>query len=337
MYKRYTVEQVKDYGLGLVRNLEKIMKNERLLSIKDLIKSSFILWNEVQYRDWSEPVFRIIKPKNAGSNYTLIDEKERIELHLDERWIISLNSLFRYVTQSRSKKEDKDMLSNLLDKYDWWNFRVIEDKNYLVYDIETLMATSNLKWTDFQLWYSIESWDENNHEKCFRYIEKDNLKKYVDYLIDYDGWIVWFNNVWFDNIVVCYTLWYTQEQIDILNNKSLDIFYYIRNLTWKRIWLNKVSSALIWLNKVLTWWWAEWSELLKQWLNNWDTKALNKVKEYCKWDVKMTLWVLLYLMEQREFYIEGKKYVFDEKQFTELANNIKNKSNKKDSKEKSLF
>ena len=338
MYKRYNLEQVKDYGIWFVKNLEKIIKNERLQSVRDLIKSSFVMWDQVQYRDGSEPVFRIIKSKDAWYSYALIDEKEKIEVHLDDTWLISLNTLFRNISQSRQKKENKDMLSNLLGKYDQWNFRTINDKDFIVYDIETLMATSNLRWTQFQLGYSICSWDQETHDKCFKYIEKSNLKKYVDYLLDYDGWIVWFNHVWFDNIVICYSLDYTQEQIDQLNNKSLDIFYYIRNLTWKRIWLNKVSSALVWLDKVLAGWWLEWAELLKKRLSDDDQTALNKVKEYCKWDVKMTLGVLLYLMEHKEFYIDWKKYLFDEDQFIELANDIKTRSNTvSKNKAKSLF
>ncbi len=317
---------MENYGTGLIRNLEKLMKYNQMQSIEDLIKSSFLIGNEVQYRDGSEPIFRIIKLKDNWNDYAFIDEKEKIEIYINDKWLTSLSRVFRIVTHNRKRQNELDMLSSLLGKYDQWDFRLIGGKNYIVYDIETLMATSNLKWTEFQLWYSINSWDNEGHDKCFRYIEKDNLKKYVDYLIGYDGRIIGFNNVWFDNIVICYSLGYWQEEIDILNSKSLDIFYYIWNLTDKRMWLNKISSALIWLDKVLKWWGVEWSTLLKQWLSDGDKKALNKVKEYCKWDVKMTLGVLLYLMEHKEFYIEWKKYIYEENQFVDLANNIKNKS-----------
>lgn len=320
MYKRYSIMQVKDYGINFIRNLEKVMKNERVFSIRDFIRSSFILGNEIQYWDGSEPVFRIIKSDH--NSYALIDEKEKIELYINDKWIIELNTLFRH-TNGKKNIQEKNMIWDLFNSYDEGNFRTIQGKNFIVYDIETLLATSNLRWTQFQLWYSISSADSENHDRCFKYIEKENLKRYVDYLLDYDGWIVWFNHVWFDNIIICYSLDYTQKHIDILNQKSLDIFYYIRNLTWKRIGLNKVSSALIGLDKVLAWWWAEWSELLKKWLSENDEQALKKVKEYCKWDVKMTLGILLYLMEHKEFYMEGKKYIFDESSFIELANDIK--------------
>ena len=75
MYKRYSIMQVKDYGINFIRNLEKVMKNERVFSIRDFIRSSFILGNEIQYWDGSEPVFRIIKSDH--NSYALIDEKEK--------------------------------------------------------------------------------------------------------------------------------------------------------------------------------------------------------------------------------------------------------------------
>ena len=120
--------------------------------------------------------------------------------------------------------------------------------------------------------------------------------------------------------------------IDKLNSKTIDIFYYLRNLTNKRMWLNKIATALIGLQKTLTWGGVEGVELLKDWLSTGNKDALKKVKDYCKWDVKMTLWVLLYLYKFGEFFIDDKQFNFNEEEFIALSRDIK----KNDSKTKNI-
>ena len=37
-------------------------------------------------------------------------------------------------------------------------------------------------------------------------IMKEDLKAFVDKMLNFDGYIVGFNQIWFDNPVVCYNL-----------------------------------------------------------------------------------------------------------------------------------
>lgn len=221
----------------------------------------------------------------------------------------------------------------LFQEYQEEKYRTINNKPYIVYDVETLYATASLKGLAFELGYTITSSESNEiFDKQFKYVDKESIKKYVDYLLDFDGYIIGFNNIGFDNIVIAYNADYGQDVIDKLNSKTIDIFYYLRNLTNKRMWLNKIATALIGLQKTLTWGGVEGVELLKDWLSTGNKDALKKVKDYCKWDVKMTLWVLLYLYKFGEFFIDDKQFNFNEEEFIALSRDIK----KNDSKTKNI-
>lgn len=143
-------------------------------------------------------------------------------------------------------KGDSFYLKTLFKEYQDGSFQTIFWKPYIVYDIETLYATINLKGLAFELGYTITSSDTwEIFDKRFKYIEKEAIQKYADFLLNFDGYIIWFNNIGFDNIVVGYNAGYDEETIaKNFHTKSIDIFYYLRNLTNKRMWLNKVATAL---------------------------------------------------------------------------------------------
>lgn len=55
----------------------------------------------------------------------------------------------------------------------------------------------------------------------------------------------------FDNPVVTYAAGGTDEDLAAINAKSLDLFLFVRNMTGKRIGLNKISQALVDVEKTL--------------------------------------------------------------------------------------
>ncbi|OQY39932.1 MAG: hypothetical protein B6229_02790 [Spirochaetaceae bacterium 4572_7] len=89
----------------------------------------------------------------------------------------------------------------------------------------------------------------------------------------------------------------------MINKKSLDIFYFIRNITGKRIGLNKISEAFIGIKKTLESG-AEGEVLRKKYKDTGDEKFLDEFKQYCKNDVRMTAFVLLYLLHFKKVFIE---------------------------------
>lgn len=329
MYKRYNRSQLQSFWWNFLYNLKRILRQENAAHMKDFLKAQFAFGEQSQYRDGTEPLFRFQRFSNNDGSvyYVFIDEKEKIELYVDDEVLRNITTKFK--SNTWANKWDS-VLDVLFQEFQTEQYRTINGKPYVVYDIETLMAIPNLKNLEFQLGYTITSSDYlQSFDRQFKYVEKAAIKKYVDYLLAFDGYIVGYNNIWFDNIVIAYNAGYDQKEIDILNNKTIDIFFYLRNLTGKRMWLNKVATALIWLWKTLWWWGSEWAELLKDRLATQNTESLKKVKEYCKWDVKMTLWVLLYLYKFGEFFIDDNQYNFNEEDFISLWKELKKQEVKK--------
>lgn len=99
------------------------------------------------------------------------------------------------------------------------------------------------------------------------------------------------------------------EDLQILNEKSIDLYVLIHTLTGKRMWLNKVSEALVGISKTLESG-AEWEVLYQKYQESGEEKYLEDLKQYCKNDVRMTALVLLYLMYFKKIFMEGEEVTF---------------------------
>jgi len=86
----------------------------------------------------------------------------------------------------------------------------------------------------------------------YEYIDQDGLKAFVQKMLDFDGYIVGFNSIAFDNIVSVYNVGGTEEDIKKLNDKSIDLFLFVQAMTGKRLGLNKIAEALVNVSKTLT-------------------------------------------------------------------------------------
>jgi hypothetical protein len=64
-------------------------------------------------------------------------------------------------------------------------FDSIFDKPYIVYDIETSNITDDIMEHEFFMAYFIDSVD-----KKYRYVDRESLRKFYEYLRDFDGYIV---------------------------------------------------------------------------------------------------------------------------------------------------
>lgn len=325
MYKKLSYNNLFEVKTWFITNLKKLYTNKRYTYLKEFLKDISKEWNIVYFFESNQPVFKITKQSNW---FCLSDEKEKIQVELSEDEINKLHSQLKNDKQiKKSMKENKTITQRLFDEFREKKFETIEWKPYLVYDIETVWDINNLQTMKFMLWYSIIS--NENHIKTMKYrpVEEDAIKRFVEYMLNFDWWIIWYNNIHFDNPVSIYNANMWESEIDILNNKSIDLFQFIRNLTWKRIWLDKVSQNLISVWKTLESW-QEWEKYLKQYMQNKDQEAYKKVKSYCKNDVKMTLGVLLYFLKHNYIHIWEKDFEYDIKKFVELANQQKSTKNK---------
>ncbi len=314
MYKKFSIDDIQKVKNNFIPNLYQIIKKEKCQWINDLVKFIFKEGNDVYFFDRWNPSFKISK---KWEELELTDEQERIQLIIPINDKSKLQNLLKtYIVKKERQTWQKSIEQILFDEFKTWLFNTILDKPYMVYDIETTMwVWDNLDSYEFLLAYSMSPW---NQKMDYKYIEKDWLKEFAQKLINFDGYVIWFNSFAFDNPITIKQWWFWKEELEKLNKKSLDIFYFIRNMTWKRIWLNKLSEAFIGIKKTLESG-AEWEWLWKKYLETNDQKFLDEFKKYCKNDVRMTAFILLYLLHFKKIYIEWEEKTFDIKEFVKYA------------------
>lgn len=102
----------------------------------------------------------------------------------------------------------------------------------MVYDIETTVV-DDLRSAKFLLAYAMRPLPD--HTMDYECVMIEDLKQFVDAMLAFDGYIVGFNQIWFDNPVSIWNVGYGQKEIDILNAKSIDLYVFFQNLTKRRI------------------------------------------------------------------------------------------------------
>lgn len=108
----------------------------------------------------------------------------------------------------KGKKKLLSVEDTLYAEFKKGTFSSLLDKPYLVYDIETTMGAGNqLDTYKFLLAYSLEvhpktgSKNTDEQKMKYEYIDQAGLKKFVQKLLNFDGYIVGFNSIAFDNPV----------------------------------------------------------------------------------------------------------------------------------------
>jgi len=314
MYKKFSIEEIKNVKNNFIPHLYNIIKREKCQWINDLVKIIFKEWNKMYYFDKWDPFFKIAK---KWEELELSDEIEKIQITIpiNDKWKIQ-DLLKQYALKKERQLWQKTIEEILFDEFKAWAFNTINEKPYIVYDIETTVwVWENLDTFKFLLAYSMTPWDQ---KMDYEYVDIEWLENFAKKLVNFDWYVIWFNSFAFDNPITIKQGWLTENDLEILNKKSLDIFYFIRNLSWRRIWLNKLSEALIWIQKTLTSW-AEWEVLRQEYQKTWDKKYLEEFKKYCKNDVRMTAFVLLYLLHFKKIFIDDKEITFTIEDFIKLA------------------
>lgn len=308
MYKRFSLTDLTKIQNNFIPHFYAIIKREKCQWANDFFKICFREGNDLYYFYRSDVVFRISKHENQLS---LIDEEDKIEVVLpfDQKW--GLNSLvMKYVSKKERQIWQKTIEQLLMDEFKTGKYFKILDKPYLVYDIETT-TIDDLRSAKFLLAYAMFP---NGEKMEYRCIMQDDLKAFVDEMLAFDGYIVGFNQIWFDNPVSARNVGYGDREIEILNQKSIDLYVFFQTLTKRRIWLNKLSEALVGVQKTLSSG-AEWEVLWRQYQDTGDEKYLDEFKKYCKNDVRMTALVMFYFLHYKKIFMDGEEYPFDIEEF----------------------
>lgn len=298
-------------------HMQDIMKKEKCASFQDLFKIRNKEANDVYYFNRGEPLFKYGHNKDT---ITLIDQRDKIEIILDQEAKKQFLSLAkRYEIKGEKSQQNQQSIDRILyDLFTQGHFQTINDKPYLVYDIETDIS-DNIKQTEFWIAYAMQP---KNNTVEYTYVDKANLKEFAQYMIDFDGYIIGFNNIFFDNPVTLYNAWLGEEEIKLINQKSIDLFTFVSNMTGKRMGLNKIASALVGIEKTQESW-AQAGNLYKKYLETGDEKLLNEFKDYCKNDVKMTALVLRYMLHYQKIYIDGEEISYTVDQLVKESTNEK--------------
>lgn len=260
--------------------------------------------------------------KTGDERYIFVDEVEKIECVLNEQDVDLLHNLLKNDHQlKRMSKENKTLLEQLNEDLKSWLLGEILDKPFVTYDIETTYSGELITDQYFEMAYSVASNEITDGQMQYKYIDRESMMKYCDYLLAYPGYIVGYNQIRFDNPVLIHNCGYGPEELEILNQKSLDLMVFVHKVTGKRMKLNMVAQALISSEKTLSSG-AEWTKLLKEYKQTGDKKILKQVKDYCKQDVVITLWVLLYFLKYQKIYLDGDEFFFTIEQFMQWSNSL---------------
>ena len=310
MYKRLNFEDLTSINTNFFKNLHYLMGSKKHTFFKGFLRETMQESNQIYFFKSWRPLFRVQIISQDPLEYRLVDEQDRIELFTGEAGINQIHNLLKNTRQvSKIASENKTIMEQLFEKLEEGDLQFIKEKPFVVYDIETTYTGERLSDQHFEMAYSVSTDDLSEWLK-YQYIDRDNMHRYCDYLLEYPGRIVGYNQIWFDNPVMIQNVWYGQDELDILNKKSIDPFLILHKLLRKRLKLSKVAEALVSMWKTLDSG-AEWSNLLEEYKKTEDKKLLRKVKKYCKNDVRITLWVFLYLLDNLKIHIE-----WDTKEFT---------------------
>jgi len=305
MYKRFTLDELKTVQNTFISNFCSILKKEHCAVASDLFKKIFKEGNEIYYMYRGDFTFRF---QNNNDEYVLMDEKEKVQVILDEQGKREFQGMIKnYILKKEKTTWQKSIEQILLDEFHTGKYSTIWWKNYMVYDIETDTNIENLKETKFLLAYAMypTAWNKMTYE----YVDQEWLQAFVQKMLDFDWYIVGFNSIAFDNMVSVYNVDGSEDDIKQLNEKSIDLFLFVRAMTGKRLWLNKIAEALVNVSKTLSSW-AQWEVLYKKYIEENDLDALEEFKKYCKNDVRMTMLIFLYFMHFKKLFIEGEEIIF---------------------------
>lgn len=322
MYKNINLDKLWDFKNNFLNKFASYVTKSQAPNINSFFRNLFKEWDSVYFRESTSLSFKIAK---IWEDFELIDEKDKIRIIVKQDERSKLWNMIKPLLQWKKLKNtsNQSIEKMILTEFKNWYFKDTLDKPFIIYDIETSMWNwNNYKSFKYYLWYYMES---DGQKITYHYVAQDQIEEFVDYMIDFDWYIIWFNSIGFDNPVSVHNtsisdLDEINQKIEIIDNKSLDIYLFIRNLTKKRVSLNKISEWLIWVQKTLESG-AEWSKMYEEYLETWSQELLEEVKSYCKNDVRMTALVFLYLLYFKKINIQDKEYTYTIQDFITLSKN----------------
>ncbi|MDR3169052.1 MAG: ribonuclease H-like domain-containing protein [Candidatus Peribacteria bacterium] len=311
---------------NFIPHLYKIIQQEKCQGINDFCKFAFKEGKELFYFEKNNVSFKI---SLLGNSLHLLDEIEKIEVEvpIDNKGALQ-DLIKRYIIKKQKQIGQKTIEQLLVDEFTaLGGFSTLLGKPYIVYDIETSLIGSRLEDVEFYIGYSME--ESADGKMTYTCITLETLPAFVEKMLAFEGYIVGFNQMYFDNPVCIYNVSMdaaaTLAAIKTLNEKSIDLYVFISQLTNTRIGLNKICEALIGVSKNLEGGGASVENLRKEWKTAGDTKIFKKIQDYCKNDVRMTALLFFYFLHFKKLYMNSEEYLFDLPKFLTYAKPLEKK------------
>lgn len=313
MYKRMSIDQLQETNTGFFKNLHDVYSKKGYMHFQEFIDKILKETHSHYFFNSGRPLLRI---QQDEKQFRLVDELDKIEVVTDAAGVNQIHNILKDMRLvNKAAKENKTIIEWLFQKCMNGDLQYIMEKPFVTYDIETTYTGEGLSSQHFEMAYSVSTDDISKGLK-YTYIDRISMQRYADYLLEYPGWIIGYNHIGFDNPVLIQNVWYGEAELEILNMKSIDPFLLLYKLLRRRLKLSKVAESLVSMWKTLDSG-AEGARLLQERKENGDEKVLRKVKNYCKNDVRITLWVFLYLLENKKIHIEGESKEFSLEQMIE--------------------
>ncbi|MEI7919818.1 MAG: hypothetical protein WCH65_06725 [bacterium] len=115
MYKRFTLNELKTVQNAFISNFYSILKKEHCMSAIDFFKKIFKEGDELYYMYRGDFTFRF---QNNTNEYTLIDEKEKIQIILNEGEKREFQDMVKhYILKKEKVVGQKTIEQILLDEF----------------------------------------------------------------------------------------------------------------------------------------------------------------------------------------------------------------------------
>lgn len=318
MYKKMNLDDLLQVQTSLFERLVQLCVQQKHQFLKWLLKDIVADSERVFFIQQSKPTIGFYPLEDEALRLT--DEVEHIELLMSADDVERLHNLLKNKQTMITASKKDTVFQDLLKQFQTWTLSDFAGKPFLVYDIETTFDGRGGE-QEFAIAYAIDSSLNHAEQLNDQYIDRDGLRSFAQQLLDYPGRIVWFNQISFDNPITMHQAWFDAAALAIVQAKSLDPFQLVRGMTWRRMSLQAMATALIDAGKTLSSG-AEGQALLDTWFRDGNIRALEKVKEYCKNDVAITLGVFLYMIYYQSVDLDGKHLVLDSKAFIQYGSKV---------------
>jgi hypothetical protein len=115
MYKRFSINDLKVVQNGFLGHFYSILKREHCMMATDLFKKIFREGDEIYYMTRGDFTFRL---QHINNEYILMDEKEKIQVILDEEGKREFQSLIKnFILKKEKIHGQKSVEQLLLDEF----------------------------------------------------------------------------------------------------------------------------------------------------------------------------------------------------------------------------